>query len=429
MSEQELYVVCQIDDFNLKIMVNRYVNNHIQVLYKEVLNSEQYAEGGVVINPELTGKLLRTVLDKINQLLKIKIERIALNLPSNNLKIYQSRAMLDFKEVNHTITNNDINQVIEMTKNISIDQDEVICLTKPYDFKVDNKNFPNSFPLNVQGQIIYLESLIYSLPKAIYNSQLEVLKAAKCELLSTMLEQFALVFNLHNNFNNLVLIDWGWNTTKISVFSNSALYAIHNIKIGFNQIAKGLMTKMRCSYSKAIKYLTKIINVNSDYLSDLVVDKYFDQETKRIVTLSKADLQITVRNQLDEIVEHIESFLVDILDKDPNIEIVFTGQTINLPGFSSYIKSFNKLSNVSFITNTIPGIDNYEWATLIGITNYQHNLNLFNNVLISSINNPGKVMINKDSVSSALTTADNANKTDVNQYHSPLNLNYQYNDN
>lgn len=207
MSEQELYVVCQIDDFNLKIMVNRYANNQIQVLYKEILNTEQYAENGIVIDPELTGKVLRTTIDRINQLLKIKVTRVALNLPSNNLKIYQSRAMLDFKEISHTITNTDINQIIEMTKNITIDQDEVICLTKPYDFKVDNKNFPNSFPLNVQGQIMYLESLIYTLPQTIYNSQLEVLKFAKCELLSVTLDQFALVFNLHNNFNNLVLID------------------------------------------------------------------------------------------------------------------------------------------------------------------------------------------------------------------------------
>ncbi|MCL6428559.1 Cell division protein FtsA [Spiroplasma sp. JKS002669] len=422
MFDQELYVVCQIDDFNLKIMVNKYVDNHIQVLYKEILNTEQYAENGLVLDSELTGKTLRTILNKINKLLKINITRVALNLPSNNLKIYQSRAMLDFKEVNHVITNSDINQVIEMAKNISIDRDEVICLTKPYDFKVDNKNFPNSFPLNAQGQIIYLESLIYTLPTAIYNSQLEVLKQAKCELLSATLDQFALVFNFHNNFNNLVLIDWGWNNTKISVFSNSALYAIHNIKIGFNQIIQGLMVKMHCSYSKALKYLTKIINVNSDYLGDLIVDKYFDQESRRMVVLSKADLQNTVRNQLDEIVEHIEGFLTEIINNDPNIEIAFTGQTINLPGFSSYIKNFEKLSKVSFIANIIPGIDNYEWAPLIGATNYQHNLNIFNNVTVSSISNTGKEIINK-------TLAHEKNEIDANQHHSHLNLNYQYNDN
>lgn len=422
MFDQELYVVCQINDFNLKIMVNRYVDNHIQVLYKEVLNNEQYAENGLVLDSELTGKTLRTILNKINKILKVNITSVALNLPSNNLKIYQSRAMLDFKEVNHVITNSDINQVIEMTKNISIEQDEIICLTKPYDFKVDNKNFPNSFPINVQGQIIYLESLIYTLPTAIYNSQLAVLQAAKCELLSATLDQFALVFNLEHNFNNLILIDWGWNSTKISVFANSALYAIHNIKIGFNQIIQVLMAKMRCSYSKAMKYLTKVINVNSDYLGDLIVDKYFDQESRRMVTLSKTDLQNTVRNQLDEIVEHIEAFLVDIIDNDPKIEIAFTGQTINLPGFSSYIKNFDKLKKVSFITNTIPGIDNYEWAPLIGATNYQHNWNIFNHVIISSISNTSKEIVNKP-------LAKEKTEVDTNQHHSHLNLNYQYNDN
>ncbi|MBE4703949.1 hypothetical protein [Spiroplasma platyhelix] len=420
MNYQELYVVCQIDDFNLKVMVNRYVNNQVQVLYKEVVDSEQFADNGVIINPEFVAKSLRAVIDKINQLFKIKVERVALNLPSNNLKIYQSQAMLDFKEINHQVTNSDINQVIEMTKNIVIETDEVICLTKPYNFKVDSQSFPNSLPLNSQGQIISVESLIYSLPQAIYDSQLAVLKAAECQLLSVTLDQFALVFNL-NNFENLVLIDWGWNSTKVSLFSNSALYAINNIKIGFNQIAQTLMNKMRCSYSKAERYLTKVINVNSNYLSDLIVDKYFDTKTKRFVTLSKLDLQNTVRDMLDEIVEYVSAFLNEVT-ADSKIEIVFTGQTINLPGFNTYMKNFERLQNVSYLTNSTPGVDNYEWAALIGTTRYQHNLNLFNNILLTSISSSNKELFNN-------ATETVTNEENINEYHSHLNLNYQYNDN
>lgn len=421
MNYQELYVVCQIDDFNLKVMVNRYANNQIQVLYKEVVDHEQFADNGVIINPEFTGKTLRAIIDKINQLFKIKVERVALNLPSNNLKIYQSQAMLDFKEIKHQVTSSNINQVIEMTKNIVIESDEVICLTKPYNFKVDNQSFPNSLPLNAQGQIISVESLIYALPQAIYNSQLAVLKAADCQLLSATLDQFALVFNL-NSFENLVLIDWGWNSTKISLFSNSALYAITNIKIGFNQIAQALMSKMRCTYTKAEKYLTKVINVNSNYLGDLIVDKYIDPKTKRFVTLSKLDLQSTVRDLLDEIVDYINNFLSEVLEEHSQIEIVFTGQTINLPGFNMYMKNFARFKNVSYLTNNTPGVDSYDWAALVGTTHYQHNLNLFNNILLSSVSVVTKERLQE---TNELTTNDSK----INEYHSHLNLNYQYNDN
>lgn len=421
MNYQELYVVCQIDDFNLKVMVNRYVNNKIQVLYKEIIDNEQFADNGVIINPEFAGQTLKTIIEKINQLFKIKIERVALNLPSTNLKIYQSQAALDFKEINHQVTSGDINQVIEMTKNIVIESDEVICLTKPYNFKVDSQSFPSSLPLNAHGQIISVESLIYSLPKDIYDSQLAVLKLAGCELLSATLDQFALVFNL-SNFDNLVLIHWGWNSTKVSLFSNSALCAIHNIKIGFNQIAQALMNKMRCSYSKAEKYLTKVINVNSNYLSDLIVDKYFDTKTKRFITLSKLDLQNTVRDMLDEIVEYIDSFLNEAFEVDTKIDMVFAGQTINLPGFNAYMKNFTRLQNASYLTNNTPGVDNYEWAALVGTTHYQHNLNLFNNVLLSSIGSGNKEMFDH-------TTDVQTKEENINEYHSHLNLNYQYNDN
>lgn len=421
MNYQELYVVCQIDDFSLKVMVNRYINNQIQVLYKEIVDNEQFAENGVIINPEVTGKILKAIITKINDILKINVERIALNLPSNNLKIYQSQAMLDFKEINHQVTSSDVNQVIEMTKNIIIEDDEIICLTKPYNFKVDNNNYPNSLPLNIKGQILSVESLVYSLPKAVYNSQLAVLQFSKCQILSVTLDQFSLVFNL-NNFNNLVLIDWGLNNTKISLFSNSALYAINNIKIGFNQIIQALMNKMHCSYSKAERYLTKVININSNYLGDLIVDKYFDSKNKRYVNLSKLELQSIVKNMINEIIDFIEYFLNDVLSENNNIEIMFTGQTINIPGFSAYMKNFERLSNVSYMMNNIPGVDSYEWAALVGTSYYQHNLNLFNNILLSSINNNS----NKEhySINSVLSKDNN-----VNEYHSHLNLNYQYNDN
>ncbi|MGL5268874.1 MAG: hypothetical protein ACRC8P_03885 [Spiroplasma sp.] len=416
MNYQELYVVCQIDDFNLKVMVNLYVNDQIQVLYKEIIDNEQFAENGIIINPEFTGKILKTIIDKINKLLKIKIVRVALNLPSNNLKIYQSQAMLDFKEINHQVTNSDINQVIEMTKNIVIESNEVICLTRPYNFKVDNNGFSNSLPLNARGQIISVESLIYSLPKAIYDSQLAVLKFAECELLSATLDQFALVFNL-NSFNNLVLIDWGLNSTKVSLFSNSALYAINNIKIGYNQIIQALMNKMRCSYSKAEKYLTKVVNINSNYLSDLIVDKYYDSQTKKFVTLSKLELQDIVRDMIDEIVNYIEYFLEDIVASNPNIEIVFVGQTINLPGFNTYMKNFEKLKNASYISSIL-GADNYEWVALVGASCYQHNLNIFNNILLSSISTKENLNLFGQTIM----------ENNENKYHSHLNLNYHYND-
>ncbi len=423
MNFQELYVVCQIEDFSLKVMVNNYVNNQIQILYKETIDTEQFSENGVIINPLVTGHLLRQVINKINNTLNIKVQRIALTLPSNSLKIYQSQALLDFKDPNHIITNEDCSKVIEMAKNIIIDSNEIICLTKPYNFKVDHGIGSEQLPIAKKGQVVHVDALVYSLPKILYNSHLAVLTNAQTELLTVTLDQFALVCNIKNNdFNrNTVLIDWNVNSTKISVFSNSVLFATTNIKIGWNQIIQSLMKQMHCGYDKAEKYLQKIINISSNYLCDVVVDKYVDEQTKAVVRLTKTDLQTTVKKQIDEIIACIEYFLDEVSDNNSSdMEIIFTGVTIGLCGFANYFKKYSKLKEVKYMLNQTPGAYSYQWSTLIGNTHYQHLVNVFSNNYISSIYKPEIV--------SKLNHYTQPNSHDSKHYNSPFQPNYQYND-
>lgn len=423
MNFQELYVVCQIEDFNLKVMVNNYVNNQIQVLYKESIDTEQFSENGVIINPLATGKILRQIINKINNTLNIKVQRIALTLPSNNLKIYQSQALLDFKDANHIITSEDCSKVINMAKNIIIDSSEVICLTKPYNFKVDHAAASDQLPVMMKGQVIHVDALVYSLPKILYNSHLQVLTNAQTELLTVTLDQFALVCNIKaNDLNrNTVVIDWNVNSTKISVFNNAILFATTNIKIGWNQIIQSLMKQMHCGYDKAEKYLQKIINISSNYLCDVIVDKYVDEQTKAIVCLTKTDLQMTVKKQINEIIECIEYFLDEISDNNSsNMEIIFTGITTGLCGFTSYFKNHSKLKEIKYLLNQIPGAYSYHWTTLIGNTHYQHLVNIFSNNNISSIYKP--------EIIPKLNHYPKDNTYDNKHYNSPFLPNYQYND-
>lgn len=420
MNYQELYVVCQIEDFSLKVMVNNYANNQIQVLYKEKIENEQFAENGVIINTVACADSLRNAIDRINKTLNIKVQRIALSLPSHNLKIYQSQAMMDFKNDSHIITNVDCSKMIDMTKNIIIDSNEIACLTKPYNFKVNNKNSSEQLPIGLKGQIMTVEALVYSLPKNLYNSQLEVLKNAQVDLLTVTIEEFALACNISNN-NNIVLIDWNLNSTKISVFNNSVLYATTNIKIGWNQIIQELMKQMHCDYDKAKKYLQKIINLNSNYLYDIVVDKYVNQHNQEI-SLTKGDLQTIVQNQINEIITCIEYFLDEVSNNNSSeMEIIFTGITMGLAGITNYFKNHSKLANIKYMLNQNMGSCSYNWTTLIGITHYQHLVNIFSNNMISSVNT---LPILPKSHHHRLPQNNETKK-----YNSPNLANYQYNGN
>lgn len=118
---------------------------------------------------------------------------------------------------------------------------------------------------------------------------------------------------------------------------------------------------MHCGYDKAERYLQKIINISSNYLCDVVVDKYVDEQTKSIVRLTKTDLQATVKKQINEIIACIEYFLDEVSDNNSSdMEIIFTGITIGLCGFANYFKNNSKLKEVKYMLSQTPGAYSYQ---------------------------------------------------------------------
>lgn len=375
MDTQDLSIVCQIQDFSLKIMVNKIINNKVQTLYKKNISDEQFSEKGIIISPKFVAEFLKKEINIFSKEFKINPKKVNLILPSDTLKIYESQSSLQFKQLGHKINTNDINQIANLSQNINIEDNEVICLTKIYNLNVDGKNYYDQFPIGVQSQNIKGQTLVYTIAKDVYSSHFETIKFAGYQVSSVILDQFALLFSLNNDKNNnRVIVDWNFDATKISVFSNSTLYAIKNIDIGFNTIIKALMKKMKCSYNKAFKYLSKIININNNYLNDLIIDKYYDNDTNNFINFTKDQLENIVRNLINEILENIEYFLRKTINIKEN-KIIFVGETINIPGFNSYVKNYLNWDNIFYINNNISD----EWLNLMGASYFQNSLKLLLN--------------------------------------------------
>ena len=244
-----------------------------------------------------------------------------------------------------------------------ISNDEVICLTKPNNFQIDEQVFGENLPINQTGKNLKLESLVYTIPKTIYYSQIAVVKAANLALLTTSLEQFALIFNInHNNItrtgHNFLLINCNLETTKLSLFHNSTLFTFSTIKIGLKQIAANLIVKMPCFCPKVTDYLRKIINISSTYLNNMIIYEYFDDHTKTTIKITKVQLQAIVCQHLNEIFAHINHFLTSMLLKNGAIKLIFTGKITLLSGFTTYVKKIYFNKNIIIMVNTIPSIDN-----------------------------------------------------------------------
>lgn len=386
MNNQEIYAVVEIGSINIKFMVFDYQNSNLNVLFNS-LEEHQYYDQGVVTNPKAVGKIINNMIQEANYQLAINIKRVALNLPTDYLQIKQTQAVLEIGQYSRAINQQDINNLLQMSKNVKLEDDEVICLTRPYKYILDNQRKIAQPPIGVGAKTLAVNALIYTINESLYLSHLESLKYAKCELLSIVLTPFALAWSAASRkqlHDGVVIVDWGYDTTKISVFVQETLYDLKVIKYGSKHIMQDLQYLMQANEYVAKQYLTKLININSNFGDDKIIYSKYDHESKKYIEFSHQTLKRIVCSRVAETLSVMEDLITD-MTKNIALPIICTGDINEISGLTNFIKATTKLANLTFYIPNIIGANSSIWASLLGNAYYQHLLNKTMLVKIYSI--------------------------------------------
>lgn len=373
---QELYAVIEIDTKRIKFMVFSYHKSQFNVLFNHMQNGN-FCENGVVLEPKIVGKLINMMVKKANLQLAIQIKRVALNLVSNGLTIRQGQAIIEINRKQHRITNEDISNLIAMSKNISLANDEVICLTRPYKFIVNGQKKLPYPPIYELATSVAVNSLVYTIKKEVYNSHLEAINYSKLELLSLVLMPFCHAWATVSRKelqDGAIIIDWNYDNTQVSIFAKETLYDLNIIDYGFKNLIADLQYALQCPWDVAEDYLHKIINIDNNFLDNKIIYSKYDYEKKKYLEYSHQTLKNIIISRVEAVLIKITEHLAHIL-KARNLPIVFLGEVMKIAGFVNYINKNSNLASLRFYNSNVIGANDEIWSGLIGNAYYQHLLN------------------------------------------------------
>lgn len=324
---EELYAIVEISTKEIKFMVFNFFKSSMNVLFSST-QSGKFCDQGIVIEPKMVGKIINSMIKKANQMLVIQIKRVAINLPSNHLRIRQAQAVIELHKLNHQINHDDINELITNSKNLALNDDEVICLTRPYKYVINNTRKTPYPPIGQIARKVSVNSLIYTINSAIYDSHLQAIQSGRIESFSILLLPFAQGWGCASQKEldtGVIVIDWNYDHVEISIFVKETLYDFHYIEYGYKHLVDDLQYFLQCSYILADDYLKKIINIDNDFLENTTIYSKYDHHSRKYVEYNHHTLKTIVIKRIDEVIAKIKEHFNDIL-KSKNLPIIFVGE-------------------------------------------------------------------------------------------------------
>src|SRR5574344_1402958 len=135
----------------IKIVVAEIVKNRPHVLGSVNHKSDGVVEG-LVSNENKFALSLKEAFDKINDLIGQQINKVIINVPSNDAEYGLSDGTVMITNDEHLITGSDVTKVISESVKDRIPQNVELISVTPIEFIIDNKNKVKD-PKGLTGEI------------------------------------------------------------------------------------------------------------------------------------------------------------------------------------------------------------------------------------------------------------------------------------
>jgi cell division protein FtsA len=309
--------ICAIDigSSAIKILVCQRKREGIEAIFFDKENSEGVRRG-VVIEPNKVSQILNKLLSKANQKLKSKISSAYFNLGGSHIFSLPSRGLISVSRADQTISEEDVQRVLNEAKAISIGQNKEIFDVVPREFIVDGERGIKE-PIGLKGTRLEVEVLalgyfspyLENLKEAIFDSGLEIL-----DLIPSFLASARSTLTEKQKELGVCLLDIGAGTTSLAVFEEGELIHFSVLPIGSlnitNDIAVGLKVDPEIAERIKIEYGSCFLKGKNErqkidigegeplifyqkFLSDIITSRLaeiFDLANKELKKISKEKL-------------------------------------------------------------------------------------------------------------------------------------------
>jgi cell division protein FtsA len=310
---------------------------------------------GAVFNIEKTGKCVKSIIDQLGSTLGCSISQVYVGVSGKSLRTVRNRISRTL-EPETVVTNDIVDNLLDTNLNTGY-HDQSILHVISQEYKV-GQSFTME-PVGVPcGQIdgdflnIIANNKLISLIEDSFRS--EGIKVVG-ELIAP-LELANGVLTDNEKRSGCVLVDFGAQTTTVSIYKNNVLRHLAVIPLGGNNITKDLCD-LGMEQDEAERVKIKSASAYTD-MSEIKGDDVVTVTAER--TVSRADLIDIVEARMEEILDNVsEQISVAGHNADSLIGgMVVTGGASNISNLAAAIEERIKINKVRFaktVTNSIKG--------------------------------------------------------------------------
>lgn len=215
---------------------------------------------GVVINLEKTVEAISTAVKEAELMAGAEIGEAYVGIAGDHIKSLNSHGVIAVSRVDKTITEKDIDRVIDAAKAIRLPDEREIIHVIPQEFIVDNQNGIKN-PIDISGVRLEAEIHIVTGAMTAIKNVVKCVNRAEINVVDIVLQPLAssyAVLSRDEKELGCALLDIGGGTSDLVVFHEEAIRYTSVIGLGGKNVTSDIAIGLRTPYENAeaikIKY-------------------------------------------------------------------------------------------------------------------------------------------------------------------------------
>ncbi|MFC1552643.1 cell division protein FtsA [Candidatus Latescibacterota bacterium] len=208
---------------------------------------------GVVINLEKTVEAITTAVNEAELMAGAEIAEAYVGIAGDHIKSLNSHGVIAVSRVDKTITEKDIDRVIDAAKAIRLPDEREIIHVIPQEFIVDNQNGIKN-PLDISGVRLEAEIHIVTGAMTAIKNVVKCVNRAGINVVDIVLQPLAssyAVLNRDEKELGCALLDIGGGTSDLAVFHEEAIRYTSVIGLGGKNVTSDIAIGLRTPYENA----------------------------------------------------------------------------------------------------------------------------------------------------------------------------------
>lgn len=332
----------------IKLVVAEAFKDKFNILL--ALNTpSQGVKNGYIVNPESFNVAVSDLFRKANDIIGIKIRKVIVNVPSNNIKVEVVEGSTTITNEEYIVGANDIVRAMQASVYNKIADNYELINVIPILFRINDNDVVHE-PIGIGAEKLSVKCVLLSAPKKGIEPIIKVLEENHIEIIDfalTALGDYEQLSTKYTDEECGAIINIGGDTTTVSIFNKGVITNTEAINIGANNIDKDFSYLYKITPKDAI-YLKENLSLCHTRLAlpseTIELDAYEDGK----IRLNQYEVSNAMMERIKEIF-NLAKKQINLLTKKEISYIIITGGLSEAADFDIIMEE--SFGNVAYLAD------------------------------------------------------------------------------